>query len=549
MGKSKRFLIFLFFIAGILISTLAHAADRVSVVNGKIINALAGILPASDYLVIVNRLDLLEDGGESESAVDGTLKSLPGLTVGVDAKGNVVRQDALGNHYNGPVSVVVMLDRKVNAETVKTIKNSINEIMGGTRELDEVKIMQATLRQDAVPGSSPVTINNMSQPNSPSGAGEHFKLAALLLMVAGLFAFLIGRIIPKSQSPANGPRQSAARGQEPSAEEKKETNKQDNFAEQLSKIEPQVVGLYLMKALKDKKTDWVAQWGHSSSATHQRDVFLSLPAWMAAYLESHIDRENPLDTSLLEVKPEQLLREITVLETNLKSDFFRAEAFLMWFPAQALRMVPKRYQGLFSSRSRSTLWYYRKELGEFVKAQVMSADRIMEEPTTEEVQLCFDEMRKWPSSLYVQDQKQSADPVTLWADIVNQLTEFSAIDGQMKQAEGHLSKEKYKKLLTQVCYVESPMMWSQEQVKSWLLVVDPNDYLWWTSLVQDAPQWDLKEMLRPMRRAMFEFAFQNPSYKNWSEEERKISSERLLAQMRHVQLGFPLGALDAATAA
>ncbi|HPI41353.1 MAG TPA: hypothetical protein PLJ21_11155 [Pseudobdellovibrionaceae bacterium] len=534
----------------LIISTtsFALAADRVSMVNSKIVNAISGILPASDYLVIVNRLDMMEDGGDTEAVTDGTLKALPGLTVGVDSKGNVVRQDALGNHYNGPVSIAVLLDRNVNAETVKTIKNSINEIIGGARELDEVKISQATLRQPPIQATSPVTVNNMPPSSSQNNMQDHFKLAALLLMVAGLFAFLIGRVIPKNNAGQNAPRSSNNRSPESSPEEKKENFKQDNFADQISKIEPQVVGLYLMKALKDKKMDHVAQWGHSSSASHQRDVFLSLPAWIAAYIENSIDRDNATVLDTLEVKPEQLLREITVIETNLKSDFFRAEAFLMWFPAQSLRMVPKKYQASFSSKSRSTLWHYRKELGEFVKAQVMSADQIMVEPSSEEVQICFDEMRKWPSSLYVQDQKQSHDAVTLWSDIINQLTEFSAIDGQLKQAEAHLSKEDYKKLLLQICYVESPMMWTPELVKSWLLIVDPNDYLWWSSLVQYQPQWNFSELLRPMRRAMFEFALQNPSYKTWNEQERKTSSERILAQMRHVQLGFSVETLELSAA-
>jgi hypothetical protein len=57
----------------------AHANDRVIDIQSRLTSALSGILPKTDYLVIVNRIDALDSIGSAN--VSGTVRDLPGLRV------------------------------------------------------------------------------------------------------------------------------------------------------------------------------------------------------------------------------------------------------------------------------------------------------------------------------------------------------------------------------------------------------------------------------------------------------------------------------------
>jgi hypothetical protein len=522
----------LFAILAMLSTLNVLAADRASLVQSKIQNSLNQILPSTDYLVIVNRLDQLEDGGQSD-VVSGALKSLPGLTVGVDAKGQIVRQDAGASDYNGGLSISVILDSRVNAETQKLIEKIIPEVSGGLRDTDEFKMSKSILRQPPVPVAAMPGQQSSPSPAQQSSNSwmENIRFLALLLFASGIFAWMLGRIWDKKEE--KNP------GQRPNANDKAAVTEDELvFKTDLTELSPKVVGLYLLREIKEKREALVESFFHATSASFQRKVFLTYPAWVSASLQSYQKTNDEIVAD--EINPEffqKIYLDVTVLEQSLMTELDFEKAFLMWFPPKSLRMVPKSLQNSFSQKSRNCLWYFRPELGEFVKASEMTTEEMQSEPNFDQIHSCFSEMSAWTSSAYISGERMKTNPVDTWAQILNSLSEFGPLQSQLAQAKDKLSPEDYLSLEGKIVTLRTPLLWSELQVRQWLRLLDPQDYLWWVHMLGEPTNWNLDAWLTPMRRSMYKFSEENPAFGSWTEENKKLSSSRILESMKAVHLG------------
>jgi hypothetical protein len=523
----------------LLVPFAASAADRTQAVQSKIHQALGSFLEKTDYIVMVNRLDPLGEDLNSNAEASGYIKSLPGLSVGVDAKGQIVRQDNSANQYSGPVAIQILLDRNVKAETLKMINNSLPMIIGGLNEMDEIKVSQATLRQTPSNVPSPITVNNNSGASKTDNA-DFLKLFAMMLMIAGALAWLMGRFNSQGQGKSNNSLLGNSALQKAVASADKISPKSV-----LNKLKPESVGMFLLKVLKTESKPDIS-WFYNLSLENQKNVFTSLPAWVSAFLEKTLKAQSKNKTDFHESLDKnleaELFRQITVLEQNFKQETDWKKAFIMWFPAQSLRFVPKQYQHKFSQSARKCLWYYRPDLGDFVKAHDLQESE-MNEPSALALGQLFDEIAVWPSNLFETSQAEQKDLVETWAAMINQLQEFGSLESQFKQAQEKLNPEQYQSLLLKAANKESPFHWDQNKIKTWLRKIDPQDYFWWLSLCEPSgqkPSWKLATSLRPLRLSMFEMAQSNLAYPSWTEAEKKSANQRLLRDLRSIHLGEEL---------
>ena len=530
------------FLKSILLSVLcltllmpekAQAIDRALAVHSRIEGSLSNILHRSDYLIIVNRLDQIEDGGAS-SAASGQVRLLPGLAVGVDSAGRVMKNDDVIGQYNGGVSISIILDPAVKTETYNLIQRSISDLAGGLRDVDEFRISRAPLRQAPPPNNQAPQVavnNNMAPPTNQNN--DLLKQLAIGFALLGLFVWVLSRLLnrekeasaPSSRSQMADPLQEAAE----KIDEKKKAQK--HFAE----LDPQLSGLYLIRAQQNKQMDRVRTWSHSADPSTQRAVLMSLPGWISSSLEKTIqDAIKDKEGSRADVSTVYL--EISVLEQNLRDPVERKRALLSWFPPAYLRDVPAHQRDLLSRESRLVLWFLRPELGEFVKLENESYDQALEEPSALALQKCYAEMESWNSKGIIGDRSQLRDAVSAMATMINQLKEFGPIDSRLKQARERLSEQDFARLEKQIVSARTPLTWSQPQIKEWLRRVDPQDYLWWCQLIGEAPPWELEKLLRPLRLSMFRNAEREPVHTSWSESQRKAAAERIILQLREIHL-------------
>lgn len=522
----------------------AFALDRAVAVHSRIESALSAILSRSDYLVIVNRLDELEDGGAS-TAASGQVRRLPGLNVGVDNTGRVIRSDEVAGQYNGGVSISVIIDPAVKTETYELIEKNIPELAGGLRDTDEFRISSAPLRQPPPPGSQSPQIavnNNLSDKDADSAS--LLKQLAIGLALLGLFVWILSRLLNKSQEsvPAqrSSPQEQAAQANQVKEEK---TKAEKHFAE----LDPLLTGLYLMRSQSNRHPERIRGWAHSADPSTQRAVLMSLPGWMSSSLEKVI-RDAVKDHESPRADASAVYLEISVLEQNLKDPAEKNRALLSWFPAQYLRDVPSHQRDLLSQESRVVLWYLRPDLGDFVRQDSIARDLSSEDydqalaaPSSEAIQKCFDEMATWNSKGIIGDRSVARDNVAALANMINQLKEFGPIESLIGQSKDRLSPEDFSRLETMVVWERTPFSWSTAQIKDWLRVVDPQDYLWWCKVLEQKPDWKLEELLRPLRLSMFNNAEKEPLYTSWSEAQKKMAVERLLNQMRTVHFGKDSG--------
>lgn len=509
----------------------AYALDRVQLVQTKIHSSLSAILPTTDYLVIVNRVDSLDDGA-SPQTVDGTFKQLPGLQLGVDSKGEIVRQDFTSGAYNGPVSINVVIEDKVRAETYKTIEKLLPEIMGGIRDDDEIKMARGPLRQPPIliPTSPQVSIQNGNENKNPMQ--DNLKFMALLLITGGIFFWFVSRLdlnkgesSPGASNGSDRPHAGNDRGDE-------KNKGPEVAAADFALLDAEAVALFLMKKVRDKDEETWPSWIQSTPSIHQREVFRFLPSWMLSFLKDASDRRAKSDQPQVLIPLSQLFNEMALVEQSFKTPIQKKKAFLQWFPAQALRFVPRGDQKLFSDTSKRTLWSIRPDLGNFLRVDGMQVEEVMQEPSDQDIENCVRELSQMPTVSFEFSNEGGKSMYLRWVALINQLTEFSPIDSQIEQAKTKLSEKDFGLLLNTVGHLHTPYAFSDSVRKDWLRQVDPNDYCWWLSLSKQTPSWNLKQDLRPMRFAMFNQAIADNACMHWSEEEKKKSSERLLIGFR-----------------
>jgi hypothetical protein len=519
---------------------VAFAMDRAIAVHSRIESALSGILPRSDYLVIVNRMDEIEDGGASAAAT-GQVRRLPGLNVGVDDIGRVTRSEENAGQYNGGLSISVIIDPVVKAETYELIEKNISDLAGGLRDTDEFRISSAVLRQPPPPSSqSPQVEVNNNLGDKDANRDSLLQQVAIGLALLGLFVWVISRLLnkPHENSPSTRmpPPDQASQAHQMNEEK---TKAQKQFAE----LDPLLTGLYLMRSQNNRQADLIRGWAHAAEPSTQRAVLMALPGWMSSSLEKTV-KEAIKDLESPSADPAAVYLEISVLEQNLKDPAEKSRALLCWFPATYLRDVPSHQRDSLSKESRAVLWYLRPDLGDFVRQQATAGDlssenydQALEPPTNEAIQKCFEEISTWNSKGIIGDRSLSRDNVAALANMVNQLREFGPIESLVNQSKDRLSAEEFARLETMVVWQRTPLSWSNAQAKDWLRAVDPHDYIWWSKLIGQKPDWKLGELLRPLRLSMFSIAENEQLHATWNEGQKKIAAERLLKQMRVVHFG------------
>lgn len=511
----------------LLVNLPAFAIDRVQLVQSKLQTSLSAILPRTDFIVIVNRVDSLEDGGTAQT-VDGSVKMLPGLQLGVDSKGEIVRGDQGASSYNGPVSIQVMVEEKVRPETFKTIKNLIPEIVGGVRDDDEIKVTTGPLRQapTVMNNSTPqITIQNSPDRNQTQ---ENIKFLALLLVTGGLFFWFLSKLNFGDKFD----RQSGANPSPYRSGESEDTARSAEVAPaDFSVLDPEAVGLFLLREVRQENPAAWLKWLKSAPSLHQREVFKHLPSWVLAYLQDLITTEDEqMDAE--ELSLHSLFNKIVLIEQSFKTPSQKKKAFLQWFPAKCLRFVPKKYQSALSDRSKIVLWSLRPDLGNLVRSDSLPLDQAMTEPTDTDLEFCHQELFSFPSVTLEQAANETKDVVLRWANMINQLTEFSPIESQLHQAELKLSSIEYARLLRSVAHLTTPFEFNESTRREWLRTIEADDYYYWLHLVKTTPGWQLENELRPMRLAMFRESELAKVHESWSEEDRKRSGARILHGFR-----------------
>jgi hypothetical protein len=264
---------------------------------------------------------------------------------------------------------------------------------------------------------------------------------------------------------------------------------------------------------------------------------------MSSSLEKTI-RDAIKDVESPKAETSAVYLEISVLEKNLKAPAEKNRALLSWFPATYLRDVPTHQRDLLSQESRVVLWFLRPDLGDFVRQDAIARDLSSEDydqalatPSDEAIQKCFEEMAVWNSKGIIGDRNTARDSVAALANMINQLREFGPIESLINQSKERLSSEEFARLESLVVWAKTPLSWTNGQIKDWLRVVDPQDYLWWCKILGQKPDWKLDELLRPLRLSMFNNAENEPLHTAWTEGQRKLAVERLLKQMREIHFG------------
>lgn len=507
------------------------AVDRVQLIQSKIQSSLGSVLPKSDFLVVVNRLDSLNDGGASQ-VVDGALKMLPGLNLGIDSKGEIIAQGNSGVNYNGAVSILVIVDKQIKNETYKAIEKLMPEIVGGLRDNDEMKLSQAPLRQpDLKKNDSPqISIQNMM--DNKNQMQENIKFLALLLLTGGLFFWFMNRLSHSQQPREAEP--PTAKHSETHTNQDDEHNLLHVNASDFLVLDPATVALFLLKEVKDKKIDSWKKWIKSAPVIHQREVFKRLPSWVLSYLQDMRKKNSSKDSEDAKISLHDLFNNMSMVEQSFKTEAQKQKAFLQWFPAESLRFVSQRHQKSFSEKSKKILWSIRPDLGNFVKVDTLEVTELLKDASNSDIALCFEELHQLPS-LDIEENISADDAVERWAGLINQLKEFGAIDSQLAQAQNKLPDYEYLRLAHSVANINTPFEFSTSQRKDWLRAIVPEDYYYWLQSVKKVPTWNLETDLRPMRLAMFQDAEKAAHHKLWSEENRKISAERILISLRLVK--------------
>jgi hypothetical protein len=520
----------IFFGLSMMSARIAFAVDRSLAVHSRIEGSLGNILHRSDYLVIVNRLDQMDDGGAS-AASSGQIRKLPGLAVGVDSAGRVMRNDEVLGEYNGGVSISIILDPAVQKETFDLIQRSLPEIAGGLRDVDEFRISRARLRQAPAPtNQSPqVSVNNNMSPSSDK-TNDLLKQLAIGLALLGLFVWILSRLLNKERESGFQPNRNLTQGD---SEDLRNDSEKKNAHKQFAELDPFLTGLYLIRAHKNSQMDRILSWAHSAEPSTQRLVLKSLPGWISSSLEKTLqDSLKEKESKRIDIFSVYL--EISVLEQNLINPVERQRALLSWFPATYLRDVPSHQRDELSRQSRMVLWYLRPELGDFVKEENDGFDEAIDEPSPMALQKCFSEIESWNSKAIIGDRSKLRDTVSALASMINQMKEFGPIESRLKQAREKLSSEEVARLETLVVSTTTPLSWGETQIKEWLRKVDPQDFVWWCHLLEKAPPWKLETLVRPLRLSMFKNAQREPLHLGWTEAQRKSSAERILTQLREI---------------
>jgi|GEM_PF-5547007 len=527
----------------ILFASSALAVDRAVLVQSKISATLSSILPQTDFLVIVNRVESL-DATSGVTSLEAQAKPLPGLNLGVNPNGDVVPQGSNGSSYLGPIIARIVIDEKVSQKTYQLIESLMTEIAGGAQDADEVTITRSQLRQDQKPADSrpQITINN----NGPEkdSQKENLKFISLFLVTAGLLFWILSRLGAKRD---NNDRQAGSSGannfdkNSDPAVNRKAVSETD-----FTIIDPQAVAVYLVKSLREDKMDKVSLWRKSAGSTQERQVYGHLPTWMLSFFHQKFQKHQEL-VGEADAKNEQavevpsqaadLFSEMVLAEQGLRTEAAKARTFLEWFSPEALRFVPAAEREKVSQRTKAVLWFLRPDLGFFSESNDPISDPYSEknEVPVDDLIQAFAELKTLSTNEFERRTTEKVDAVARWAMAINKLTEFSPIDSQLEQAGKKLAAADFSRLKSLVVSAQTPLEFSVQERKDWLRFLDPEDFIWWKKIINHDPEWKLEDDLRNLKLAAFRQAEEENGVSEWSEAMKKQASARLLESIRKVR--------------
>ncbi len=525
----------LLLIAILLISTPAMAGDRILEVQSRVSAALQGILDKREFLVVVNRVDSLESGGAQ--AVSGTIRNLPGLRVGVDEEGQVVLKEGAQGAYNGPVSVTVVLDKGVEGETYKAIEALLPEIMGGARGGDEVKLRRAMLKQPEEEEAPQVVVNNAPpqiDPKQLSNPNEFFKFAILFFFGLGALLWMMSRKQnenPRGRAPRSEP------SAPPSNEEasRKPLNEAWNPSA-FESFEPEVVGLYIMKCLHENDVVRARSFFSTASAVAQRNALASLPSWCAAYCVEKIETvDGAKDQN--QVKPEAILRELTVMEKSLKDDAAsKVTALILWIPVAAMEKVHPDNLATPTDATRYAIISMRPDLARSFKYDENDALVSGMVYNSKAMVDAGNELRAWKTKLVVARTAKST-VVDAMAGIINRAETFEEIDVKLRSIQKKMNKADWNALQARIVSLATFDELNELHKKNFLRLVEGSDFFFAVKHLQLLTDFPLEQLLRPKRLSAYRAAERMEIWESWTPEQQKESISRVLNHLRTAYLG------------
>lgn len=531
--RLKTILIFLISI----LSRPGWAGDRVLEVQSRVTAALSGILPKTDYMVVVNKIDSLDNMGGQ--VVNGVIRNLPGLRVGVDEDGQVVIKDGQQQAFSGPISLTVVIDSKVANGTYRAIETLLPEIMGGSRGGDEIKLKKAELRQEVEDPAPQVVINNAApqiDPKAISGSNEFYRMGALFLVGLGAILWMISR--KQSDQPSKSLRSAA----DPYLEPRRNNTKQDGLPADgwepkiFESFDSEIVGLYILKCVQDGDIDKARSFFSASSPLAQKTALSSIPGWCASYcVDALASKENMKLVN--QVDPETILREMSVMERALKVEAAaKASALIQWIPVEAMAKVHPESLASPSDNTRYAIISMRPDLAKsfrydehdaLVSGLVYSAKAIIEAAA---------EMNTWRSNL-VMGKSSKVTVIEAMAGIVNQLETFIEIEVKLLLIKEKMSNLDWEEMQSKIVTAETFEKVSDLQKKDFLRIVEPADFQYVRKTLGYAANWPIDSLLRPKRLAAFRKAERMNAHVDWTKDEQRDAGARVLKCLRISYLG------------
>jgi hypothetical protein len=540
--------LFLILVA-LFIAMPAFAGDRLLEVQSRLSAALSGILPKTDYLVVVNRIDALDNMGGQ--VVTGVVRNLPGLKVGVDEEGQVVVKDGQNQLYNGPVSVTVVLDNDVANETYRAIETLLPEIMGGARGGDEIKLKKAVLRQAAEETQPQVVVNNAAPvPEAKPAAttSDLYRVGALFLLGLGAILWFMSRKQGERDSGKNSPQHKSSNDGGRARDKADNDLKSDNWdPKSFESFDPEVVGLYVLKCVRDGDLSRARSFFATASPLAQKAALGGVPGWCASYCLEVIEPKDG-EKEFKRVNPEMIMRELTVMEKAMKDDpSAKASALIQWIPTEAMSKVHPESLAAPSDSTRYAIISLRPDLARgfrydendaLVSGMIFNAKAIVE---------AGKEMQAWRTRLVVA-QNAKTSVVEAMAGIINRTETFIEIDEKLKGIHKKMSKMDWEAMQTKIVSRDTFHMMADVQKKDFLRLVDGADYFFCVATYNVASDWPLDLLLRPKRLAAFRASERMNAHDTWTEQQKREANTRVLEHLRTAYLGDQKGVLHASAA-
>lgn len=531
------------FVLLLLVSVPAFAGDRVLEVQSRVTSALSGILPRTQYLVVVNRLDSLEATGSQ--AVSGQIRGLPGLRVGVDDDGQVVLREGEAHAYSGPVSVTVVIDTDVKTETYRAIEALLPEIMGGARGGDEIKIKRALLRQPPEVQQPQVIVNNAApqiDPKQMSNGGELYRVGALFLLGLGALLWMMSRR-QNEQAPKRPYADSTAIQNKAGAETRLQPWNPTSF----EGFDASVLGLYILKCVRDRDYVRARSFFATASPAAQRSALGAIPAWCATYCLEQVEQsEGARDAK--QVSPDTIMRELTVMETALKSDpSAKASALIQWIPVEAMSKIHPESLAAPSDEARFSIISLRPDLAQAFKYDENDALVSGMIFNAKAIETTGKEMHAWRTRLVV-NRTAKTTVVDAMAGIINRTETFSEAEEKLKGIRKKMSKLDWEALQPKIVCKDTFQVLTELQKKDFLRLVDPVDY-YFILQTMNVADWPLETLVRPKRLAAYRSVERMNVHEEWTDEQKRAAGTRVLNHLRTVFLGEQKGASDTASAA